>query len=285
MANTRELRRRIKSVSNTKQLTRAMKMVSAAKLRRAQERILSARPYARRMKRVLASVAARAGTEAHPLLTVPDGDRVELVIVTADKGLCGGFNTNIIKRATRFLEERKGEELTVHCVGKKGRDYFRRQQYRVRQEYVDVFRKVEYSLAARIARELMDRFLERELDAIYMVYNEFKSALQQNVVVERLLPLESDAVEGEGVRQDYLYEPAAAELFAELLPRHVEIQMFRILQESVAAEHGARMAAMDSATRNAEEMIDHLTLHLNRVRQAGITREIIEVISGASASA
>jgi len=285
MANTRELRRRIKSVTNTKQLTRAMKMVSAAKLRRAQENILSARPYARRMKQVLASVASRAGADAHPLLAVPDGNKSELVVVTADRGLCGGFNTNMIKRATRFLEEHssEGEELTVHCIGKKGRDYFRKRQYRMRQEYVDVFRNVSYDLAAGIARELMDRFVEKDLDAIYVVYNEFKSAIQQTVVVERLLPLERSDVEGMGASQDYLYEPAAAELFAKLLPRHVEIQLFRVLLESSAAEQGARMAAMDSATRNAEEMIDSLTLHLNRVRQAGITREIIEVISGASA--
>jgi len=285
MANTRELRRRIKSVTNTKQLTRAMKMVSAAKLRRAQENILSARPYARRMKQVLASVASRAGADAHPLLAVPDGNKSELVVVTADKGLCGGFNTNMIKRATRFLEEHtsEGKELTVHCIGKKGRDYFRKRQYTVRQEYVDVFRNVNYDLAAGIARELMDRFIEKDLDAIYVVYNEFKSAIAQTVVVERLLPLERSEVEGMGASQDYLYEPAAAELFAKLLPRHVEIQMFRILLESSAAEHGARMAAMDSATNNAEEMINDLTLYLNRVRQAGITREIIEVISGASA--
>ena len=285
MANTRELRRRIKSVTNTKQLTRAMKMVSAAKLRRAQENILSARPYARRMKQVLASVASRAGADAHPLLAVPDGNKSELVVVTADRGLCGGFNTNMIKRATRFLEEHtsEGEELTVHCIGKKGRDYFRKRQYSVRQEYVDVFRNVNYDLAAGIARELIDRFVEKDLDAIYVVYNEFKSAIAQTVVVERLLPLERSEVEGMGASQDYLYEPAAAELFAKLLPRHVEIQLFRVLLESSAAEQGARMAAMDSATRNAEEMIDTLTLYLNRVRQAGITREIIEVISGASA--
>lgn len=285
MANTRELRRRIKSVTNTKQLTRAMKMVSAAKLRRAQERVLSARPYAHRMKQVLASVASRAGADAHPLLAVPDGKKIELVVVTSDKGLCGGFNTNMIKRATRFLEEHSGEseELTLHCIGKKGRDYFRKRQYSVRQESVDVFRNVNYDLAAGMARELMDRFIDKDLDAIYVVYNEFKSAIAQTVVVERLLPLERSEVQGMGASQDYLYEPAAAELFAKLLPRHVEIQMFRILLESSAAEHGARMAAMDSATRNAEEMIDDLTLYLNRVRQAGITREIIEVISGASA--
>ena len=283
MANTRELRRRIKSVGNTKQLTRAMKMVSAAKLRRSQDRILSARPFARRVKEVLASVAARASSEAHPLLAVPDGNNVELVVVTADKGLCGGFNTNIVQRATRFLEERRDDTLTVHAIGKKGRDYFRNQKYNIRREYVDVFRTLEFPTAVEIAKDLMDRFIERDLDAIYVVYNEFKSAIQQNVVVEQLLPLERAEIEEGGSSLDYLYEPSAAELLRELLPRHVEIQMFRILLESVAAEHGARMAAMESATKNAEDMIHNLTLYLNRVRQASITREIIEVISGAGA--
>jgi F-type H+-transporting ATPase subunit gamma len=284
VANLRDLRSRIKSVSNTKQLTRAMKMVSASKLRRAQENILSARPYAHRMREVLASAAARAGSLAHPLLAVPDGNRVEVVVVTADKGLCGAFNTNIIKAATRFLEERPGETLSVHCVGRKGRDYFRRRGVEPRKEYIDVFRAVDYARAAAIARDLMDRFIEGDLDAIYVAYNEFKSAIQQNVVVERLLPIDRQEFEGIEPPQDYLYEPSAAELFNWLLPRHVEIQIFRILLESAAAEHGARMAAMDSATNNAGEMIHDLTLHLNRVRQAGITREIIEVVSGARAT-
>jgi F-type H+-transporting ATPase subunit gamma len=283
MATLRDLRRRIRSVSNTRQLTRAMKLVSAAKLRRAQERILAARPFARRMKLVLASAAARADVSAHPLLRVPEGDRVELVLVTADKGMCGAFNTNIIKRATRFLEERRDESLTVHCIGKKGRDYFRRQRYNLRREYVDIFRNLEFPTAAEIASDLMERFVAAELDAIHVVYNEFKSAVQQAVVVERLLPLERAEFGAGELAVDYLYEPAAAELFARLLPRHVEVQLFRILLESSAAEHGARMSAMDAATSNAEEMIDGLTLHLNRVRQASITREIIEVVSGAGA--
>lgn len=283
MATLRDLRRRLKSVSNTKQLTRAMKMVSAAKLRRAQDRILSARPFARRMKEVLASAAARADVSEHPLLALPDGDRVEVVLVTADKGMCGAFNTNIIKRATRFLEERRDEKLTVHCIGKKGRDYFRRQSYNIRKQYVDIFRTLEYGNAVEIADDLMARFIEKELDEIYVVYNEFKSAVQQHVVVERLLPLERAEFEGSTPPADYLYEPSAGELFAQLLPRLVEVQTYRILLESSAAEHGARMAAMDSATNNAEEMIHTLTLHLNRVRQASITKEIIEVVSGANA--
>ena len=260
-----------------------MKMVSAAKLRRAQERIVAARPYAHRMKQVLASAAARADIRAHPLLGIPDGKQVELVMVTADKGLCGAFNTNIIKRATRFLEQRQDETLTVHCVGKKGRDYFRRQHYNIRREYLEVFRNVSYSIAAEIAQDLMDRFIKKDLDAIYVVYNEFKSALQQTVIVERLLPLERTEFEAGDLHASHLYEPSPGELFAGLLPRHVEFQMYRVLLESSASEHGARMSAMESATNNAGEMIHDLTLKLNRVRQAGITREIIEVVSGANA--
>lgn len=284
MASLRDLRRRIKSVSNTKQLTRAMKMVSAAKLRRSQDRILSARPYARRMKQVLASAAARAEASAHPLLQLPAGNnRIEVVLVTSDRGMCGAFNTNIVKAATRFLEQRQDETLSVHCIGKKGRDYFRRQGYNIRKEYVDLFRNLTFQHATAIARDLMDRFIDKDLDEIYVAYNEFKSAIQQNVVVERLLPLEREELAEDEPRGDYLYEPTAAELFEQLLPHHVEVQVYRILLESSAAEHGARMAAMDSATNNAEDMIHGLTLHLNRVRQASITKEIIEVVSGANA--
>lgn len=284
MATLRDLRRRIKSVSNTKQLTRAMRMVSAAKLRRAQERIVAARPFALRMKDVLASAAARADVSAHPLLAVPEGNHVELVIVTADKGMCGAFNTNILKRATRFVEDQSRDvELTLHAIGKKGRDYVRRKQYDLRKEWIDVFRHLDYTVAAEIAGDLMARFIEKKLDAIYVIYNEFKSAIQQNVVVERLLPLERAEFEGDAKPMDYLYEPSAEELFRRLLPRHVEIQMYRILLESSAAEHGARMTAMEAATNNAEDMIHNLTLHLNRVRQAAITKEIIEVVSGANA--
>ena len=281
MANLRDIRRRLKSVGNTKQLTRAMKMVSASKLRRAQERILRARPFAHRMRRVLASVAARAHQEDHPLLAVPSGNRTELVIVTSDKGLCGGFNTNILKAASAFLKERGDDVQAIHCIGKKGRDFFRRQPWKIRNEYVDVFRDVQFVQASQIAQEFIQRFIDHDLDEMYVAYNEFKSAIQQNIVIERLLPLERSEIEEGAIRLDYLYEPSPAELFADLLPRQLEIQMFRILLESSAAEHGARMAAMDAATNNAGDMIHNLTLTLNRVRQAGITREIIEVVSGA----
>ncbi len=283
MAKTREIRRRIRSIRSTMQLTKAMKMVSAAKLRRSQERIVRARPFARRMQEVLRSLASRANPAAHPLLRVRGERRVEVVVISADKGLCGSFNTNIVKTALGFLQANGDREQVVIPVGKKGRDYFRRRQYPILRERVDVFRGLDYPLAAEIARELMDRYAAEEVDGVYLVYNEFKSAIQQRPVVERLLPIERmDLPPGE-MAEDYLYEPEPQALFAALLPRHVEVQVFRALLESNAAEQAARMTAMDSASSNAAELIDALTLHMNRVRQASITTEIIEVVSGAGA--
>jgi F-type H+-transporting ATPase subunit gamma len=285
MANVRDIRRRIRSVRNTQQVTKAMKMVAAAKLRRAQDRILAARPYANQMRTVLASLAARAHPDTHPLLAVRGSERIEVLIVTADKGLCGGFNTNIIKRASQFLEENKGRVLTTHLIGRKGRDFFRKRGLKVTGEYVDLFRNLQYGDAAGVARNIMKRYIEKELDAVYIIYNEFKSVIQQRVVVERLLPIERlDIQDGRAGVQDYIYEPSAEKLFDTLLPRHVEFQVLRALYESAAAEFGARMSAMDAATRNADEMISSLTLYMNRVRQASITKEIIEVVSGAEAT-
>jgi F-type H+-transporting ATPase subunit gamma len=283
MANLRDIRTRIRSVKNTQQLTYAMKLVSATKLRRAQERILSARPYARRMLQVLNSLAARANPEGHPLLARRGDGRVELVVVTADRGLCGGFNANIVKAALEEMGRREGQHLTLTLVGKKGRDFFRRRRVSVRRELVDIFRNVTYAHAADLARELIDGYVARNLDAVYLVYNEFKSAIQQRVVTEKLLPIEQLALEGPGPPTDYIYEPGEKELFDRLLPKHVEIQVYRALLESAASEQGARMAAMDSATNNAADMIESLTLNMNKVRQAGITKEILEVVSGAAA--
>jgi len=284
MANVRDIRRRIRSVRSTQQVTKAMKMVAAAKLRRSQERILATRPYANQMLAVLNSLATRANPDTHPLLAVRGSDKIELLIVTADKGLCGGFNTNIIKKATAFIEEHKGRVLTTHLVGRKGRDYFKKRGYTVTGEYIDLFRKLTYDDAAGIARSVMKRYIEKDLDAVYLVYNEFKSVIQQNVVVERLLPIQRLELPPQTTVQDYIYEPSAQALFDVLLPRHVEFQVLRALYESAAAEFGARMSAMDSATRNADEMISSLTLNMNRVRQASITKEIIEVVSGAEAT-
>ena len=283
MPNTRDIRRRIKSVQSTRQLTKAMKMVSAAKLRRSQERMLASRPYSQMMQRVLRSLASRANPESHPLLAERAENRIELVVMTADKGLCGSFNTNIIKRAQTFLLEKGERTRALHCVGKRGRDFFRRRNIPMAQEYVDVFRNVDPGQAAEIARDLIARFTGNHLDAVYLIYNEFKSVLQQRVIVDRLIPIERHEF-GEGeAREDYIYEPAAAALFDEMLPRHIEVQVYHAMLESAAAEHGARMAAMEAATSNAGEMIESLTLYLNRVRQASITKEIIEVVSGAQA--
>ena len=284
MANVRDIRRRIRSVRNTQQVTKAMKMVAAAKLRRAQDRILAARPYANQMLTVLNSLAMRANPDTHPLLAVRGTAKVEVLVVTADKGLCGGFNTNIIKKASGFLEEHGGRELTLHLVGRKGRDFFKKRGRTVTGEYVDLFRALKYEDAARIARDIMKRYIDKDLDAVYLIYNEFKSVIQQRVVVERLLPLQSLQNDEMPAAQDYIYEPSPQALFDVLLPRHVEFQVLRALYESAAAEFGARMSAMDAATRNADEMINSLTLFMNRVRQATITKEIIEVVSGAEAS-
>ena len=282
-----DIRRRIRSVKNTQQITKAMKMVSAAKLRRAQEAMFAARPYARKMMEVLNSLASRANPEAHPLLTPHGSERVLLVVVTADKGLCGGFNANIIRAATRFLEDeaRRKLQLELELVGKKGRDFFRRRRYKIQGEHVGIFQALRFPVAQEIARRLIDRYVEATLDEIYIVYNEFKTVVQQKIVVERLLPITRLAFDPREPAQDYLYEPEPARLFGQILPKHVEIQVWRALLESAAAEHGARMTAMDAATNNADEMIGSLTLYMNKVRQAAITKEIIEVVSGAGSPA
>jgi len=280
-----DIRRRIKSVKNTQQITKAMKMVSAAKLRRAQEAMFAARPFARRMLDVLGSMAARAKPESHPLLAARKGNRILLVIVTADKGLAGGFNANIIRAGMQFLEQRAGNELSVEVVGRRGRDYFRRREHKIRTEHVGIFQALRYPVAQGIAKDLIRIYTANEVDEIHLLYNEFKSVIQQKITVERLLPIPRHAVSEKEPAFDYIYEPGPADIYERILPRHVEVQVWRALLESQAAEHGARMAAMDSATRNAGEMISRLTLYMNKVRQAAITKEIIEVVSGASAGA
>ncbi|HEV8375042.1 MAG TPA: ATP synthase F1 subunit gamma [Candidatus Polarisedimenticolia bacterium] len=283
MPNLRDIRTRIRSIKNTQQLTYTMKLVSATKLRRAQEQILAARPYARQMLRVLNSLATRAHPESHPLLQHRDEKKVEMVVITADRGLCGGFNANILKITLTEIRRRGGVDLSVIAVGKKGRDLLRRRRIVLRREMVDIFRKVSYAHAAELARELVGLYSSGERDAIYLVYNEFKSAIQQRVVLEKLLPIEKLPDEGRLLPVDYLYEPGQREIFDQLLPKHVEVQVYRALLESAAAEHGARMSAMDSATKNAAELIEDLTLNMNKVRQAGITKEILEVVAGAAA--
>lgn len=285
-----DLRRRVRAVRSTQQITKAMKMIAASRLRRAQDRILSARPFAEHMLRVLSSLAARVDPASHPLLAVREeqpGGWVLLVVVTADKGLCGGFNTNVIRQASGFILERPDRHVALALVGRKGRDFFRRRGLPIRYEHVNLFARLRYEDAQQAAAFAIDEFTTGKVDAVYLVYNQFKSVLQQRVAIERLLPIPR-GVFGEPAGRgetlvDYIYEPAPAAIFEQLLPRHVEVQLWRALLESAAAEHAARMTAMDNATKNAGEMIEHLTLYMNKVRQGAITREIIEVVSGAEA--
>jgi F-type H+-transporting ATPase subunit gamma len=243
--------------------------------------MFAARPYARKMLEVLQSVASRAEADAHPLLEERGSERLLMIVVTADKGLCGAFNANIIRTAARFASDRKGRGVELGLVGRKGRDALKRRGFKVRFERVSVYQPLRYATAREMAQELTSAFTDGELDEVYLVYNEFKSVIQQRIVVERLLPIERQLLQPHQPRFDYLYEPAPAGILQSLLPRHVEVQLWKALLESQAAEHGARMSSMDTATNNASEMIDRLTLYMNKVRQAAITKEIIEVVSGA----
>lgn len=281
MANIRDIRRRIRSAKNIQQITRAMKFVSAARLRKAQDRVVSARPYARQMVAVLNSLATRVPEQSHPLLARRGDEKIELVVITADRGLCGAYNTNIIRQALEFLNSHSDRDVALNILGKRARDFFRRRSYAVRHEATGVLQKPSFADAAAIAKDLIDEFVKSEIDQVWLVYNEFKSVVQQRVVLEPLLPIQRLEHPDDAGRLDYLYDEPPAMIFANLLPRHVEAQVFRALLEAAAAEHGARMAAMEAATNNAGEMIEDLTLYANKVRQAGITKELIEVVSGA----
>jgi F-type H+-transporting ATPase subunit gamma len=283
MANVLDIRRRIRSVRNTQQITKAMKMVSAAKLRRAQERVFSARPYANKILEVLNSLVTRAKNKSHPMLEERGDHRIQVVVITADKGLCGAFNTNIIKAVQAYIEGNPDKHIALNCVGRKGRDFFRRRPTSIAHQFINLFSKLQYSNAREIAGQLMKEFAAHEMDSVYLVYNEFKSVLQQRIVFERLLPIQRLHPSTEDNLIDYIYEQPAEEIFNSLVPKHVEVQVYRALLESAAAEHGARMTAMEAATNNAVEMINSLTLTMNRVRQARITKEIIEIVSGAAA--
>lgn len=287
MPSLRDLRRRTKSVKNTQQITSAMKMVSAAKLRRAQDAILSARPFAKKMLEVLNSLATRADAEAHPLLRAREPKNVDVIVISADKGLCGSFNANIMKKAEGFLGKVESETLDLQLVGKKSRDYFKRRAYNIRHEFVDIFRELTYDTAGAVARPIIERYSDSEseerVDAVFLIYNEFKNALQQDVVIEQLLPIQKLEFEKPEEEIDYIYEPTAAEIYDAVIPRHVEYQVWHALLESAAAEHAARMSAMENASKNASELIEQLTLTMNKVRQATITREILEIVSGAEA--
>jgi len=347
MANILDIRRRIRSVTNTRQITRAMKMVSAAKLRRTQERALAARPYAQMLTNVLKSLVSRAeiydpetGEARHRLLAQRPEHNILLIVVTGDKGLAGAFNTNILKAASRFIESKEGKNIEIEAIGRKGRDFLKRRysvadprtedshdgvQTTIIGEHIGVLNRVDHTTASKIAERVIERYCKEEIDAVYLLFNEFKSVIAQRLIVEKVLPIEHvgeevvaqaegmtaeerkralDAAKGAGVgirpadthaidaaaakfataQVDYIYEQPAGELFNSLLPKYVGIQIFRALLESVAAEHAARMTAMDAATNNATDMIDSLTLAMNRARQAKITKEIIEIVSGAAAA-
>jgi F-type H+-transporting ATPase subunit gamma len=279
-----DFRRRIRSVKNTQQITRAMKFVAAAKLRRAQEAVFAARPYARAMRHVLSSAVARMESPQHPLLAQREEKGILAVVCSGDKGLCGAFNTNVIRRALEFLRERgPATPVEVIAVGKKCRDAFRKRKTAPVAEFLNVTSKLEFSLGRQVAAQVIERYTSGQADAVYAIYNEFKSVLIQRLTVEKILPIDPHVFESPGAQVDYIYEQAPAEILNKLLPRYVEAQVFRVMLESAAAFNAAQMTAMDAATKNAGELIESVTLHMNKVRQAGITREIIEVVSGAAA--
>jgi len=288
MATLRDIRRRIRSVESTQKITRAMKLVAAAKLRRAQERIVSARPYAVKMAELLSSLVRRAEGEAHPLLVRRPAARKRLVIITADKGLCGAFNSNILRASLAFLREQGETSVTLVVVGKKARDFYRRRQYEIKSEMLGFFDRLAYSHAQELAGGLMQEYLSGDVDEVHLIYNEFRSVAVQRVKREQLLPIESaEAGEGpggpEGAAGDYIYEPSPEAILAALLPRHVTTQVYRALMESVAGEYGARMTAMEAATKNAKEMISVLSIQYNKARQERITKELLDIVGGAEA--
>ena len=286
MATPRDIQRRIRSVQSTQKITRAMKLVAAAKLRRAQERVVEARPYASRMAEVLGGLALRCDPGAHPLLARRGTGRKVLMVISADRGLCGAFNTNIIRRSLDLLRGATGEvQFSLTVVGRKVRDFYRRRPYTLRSEYINFFDKLAYEHAAEIAGDLIRAYAEEAFDQVDLVYNEFRSVTTQRVKVETLLPIQAMAGpgEGEGAPLDYLYEPSPAAILERLLPKHIETQVYRALMESLAGEYGARMTAMDNATRNAGEMVDMLTLQFNKARQEKITKELLEIVGGAEA--
>ncbi len=285
MATLRDLRRRITSVKSTQQITKAMKMVAAAKLRRAQRRLLDARPYAERLNQVLAHVAAQEESSLHPLLEVREPRNICYLVVTSDRGLCGSFNANVQRRA-RLAIDAHDEQTHVQVInfGRKGFDFFSRRGYEIHERYINLFNELAFKHAIEVSRLLQKRYLEKEFDRVYVVYNQFKSAGSQVATIEQLLPIEPEMPEFDRYQPvGYIYEPSPGEILDTLIPKNLNIQVWRTLLESSAAEHGARMVAMDAATDNAQEMIDQLSLTYNKARQAAITTEILEIVGGAEA--
>lgn len=282
MATLREIKQRIKSIKSTQQITKAMKMVAAAKMRRAQERMFAARPYAGKIKELIQNLAANAESSQSPLLQVRPVKRLRLVVITADRGLCGAFNSHIIRNAVNECATYVDQEVSMICVGKKGYDFFRKRDYQIAQQFSGIFHELQYAHADQIAQSLIRDFVEDRIDAVRLIYNEFKSVANQQLVVEDLLPLKLDEFE-ETTPTDYLYEPSQEALLQALLPKHIRMQVWRALLESNASEQAARMIAMENATDNASELIRTLTLQCNKARQASITKEILEIVGGAEA--
>ena len=285
MGNLKEIRRRIASVKSTSQITRAMKLVAAAKLRRAQERIEAQRPYAYELRSMIAGLAGRAKERAHPLLRQRELKHVQVLVLTSDRGLCGSFNVNICRATEEYCRTNADEidNIGLMLVGKKGREYFRRRDYTIDGEYMDVLFNPDFDNVAQIGREAIEHYTDRDLDGLFVVYNEFKSAGRQDVVVEQLLPIVPDETDEDAVLIDYKYEPNQEAILESILPLHVNIQIWRAVLESLASEMGARMTAMDAATKNAKELIAGLTLKYNRARQEAITAELLDIIGGAVA--
>jgi F-type H+-transporting ATPase subunit gamma len=287
MATLRDIQRRIRSVQSTQKITRAMKLVAAAKLRRAQERIVAARPYAAKMGELLGNLVSAAGGSdgaAHPLLAQREGPRRQIVIITADKGLAGAFNSNVIRRALELVRQSNTAEVTLVVVGRKARDFYRRRPWTIKRDLIGFWDRLAYSHASELADYVMQQYLDGEVDEVHLVYNEFRSVVSQRPVREQLLPIPSKAEgEADAGTVDYLYEPSPKAILDALLPRHVRTQVFRALMESLAGEYGARMTAMEAATKNAKEMIDVLTIQFNKARQEKITKELLDIVGGAEA--
>jgi F-type H+-transporting ATPase subunit gamma len=283
MANLKSIKKRIVSVKNTRQITKAMKMVSAAKLRRAQENVVAARPYARKLGEVLQSLAGNLEVDLHPLLEKREAKKLLLIVVTSDRGLCGGFNANLCKTAERFIKENKDgfEQVSLFTVGRKGYEFLKN-RHTIYKNVSNVLAKPNYQTAALLAQDVIDGFQNGEYDQVVLLFNAFRTVMSQDITFQQLLPVEPEVkTMADESPVEYIYEPSVGELLAEILPKNIEVQIFKAMLESVAAEHGARMTAMDSASKNANEMIGKLTLQYNRARQAAITTELMEIISGA----
>ncbi len=285
MPSLKDIRKRISSVKNTQKITKAMKLVAAAKLRRAQDAIIAARPYSRSLERVIHDLSARAGADAHPLLAQRDGSRVEILLITSDRGLAGSFNAQLVRSVEHYVEDELADatEVSLRIVGRKGREYFKRRDANIRGTSPAFTSQNALEQSRELTTQIIEDFVNDEVDRVFLVYNEFKSAISQGVVLQQVLPVTPDAEEGRQLEQDFLYEPSKDYLLEHLLPMYLQVGLYTAALESVASEFGARMSAMDSATRNAGEMIDKLTLQYNRARQAAITKELLEIISGAEA--